>query len=206
MNNAVPLAAAPLTQPLSHHLYTQACNNAWANHRLLKACSRLSAAEFAAQRCNFFPSLVATLNHTLTVDWFYLEALERELRGELPDPDCYRFFAVEQPYADCQALWSAQAAADARLIAYCAAMQDAALQRLVTIARPGREQKDTRLRLLSHLFEHQIHHRGQVHAMLAGTALKPPQLDEFFCAGEADLRAEDFRAMGWSESAIWGPT
>jgi uncharacterized damage-inducible protein DinB len=26
-----------------------------------------------------------------------------------------------------------------------------------------------------HLFAHQIHHRGQAHAMLAGTPLPPPQ-------------------------------
>ena len=34
--------------------------------------------------------------------------------------------------------------------------------------------------LLPHLFQHQIHHRGQAHAMLAGTGVAPPQLDEFF--------------------------
>jgi uncharacterized damage-inducible protein DinB len=60
------------------------------------------------------------------------------------------------------------------------------------------------LRLLSHLFEHQIHHRGQVHAMLSGTPVKPPQLDEFFCAGETGLRAADFAQLGWTEALIWG--
>ncbi|HQZ45817.1 MAG TPA: DinB family protein, partial [Usitatibacteraceae bacterium] len=59
-------------------------------------------------------------------------------------------------------------------------------------------------RLLAHVFEHQIHHRGQVHAMLAGTPVAPPQLDEFFCANEADLRAADFAELGFSEDAIWG--
>ena len=34
--------------------------------------------------------------------------------------------------------------------------------------------------VLAHLFQHQIHHRGQAHAMLAGTDVPPPQLDEFF--------------------------
>ncbi len=34
--------------------------------------------------------------------------------------------------------------------------------------------------VLAHLFQHQIHHRGQAHAMLAGTPVPPPQLDEFF--------------------------
>ena len=35
-------------------------------------------------------------------------------------------------------------------------------------------------RLLAHLFQHQIHHRGQAHAMLSGSGVAPPQLDEFF--------------------------
>ena len=58
-------------------------------------------------------------------------------------------------------------------------------------------------RLLAHLFQHQIHHRGQAHAMLAGTAVAPPQLDEFFCANEAHLRARELAELGLSENAIW---
>ncbi|MDN3919496.1 DinB family protein [Roseateles violae] len=192
---------------LAHHLLTQAYNNAWANHRLLGACAQLSAADFGAPRVGFFPSLRATLNHILTVDCFYLGALERELRGEAPDPQAYEdCFAVDQPFQDCAGLAAAQREADRRLLAYCAAQRsDAELQRPVTVLRPGgRVQVDTRLRLLAHLFQHQIHHRGQVHAMLAGTPLAPPQLDEFYCAGEASLRAADFAALGWTEAAIWG--
>ena len=195
----------PQRDPLSHHLLTMACNNAWANERLLHACASLSPDDFVARRTSFFPSLRATLNHNLCVDWFYLEALERELRGEPPDPDCYRFFADAEPMADCASLHAAQAAADQRLIDYCAAQRDAELQRPVTIARPRQAQVDSRLRLLAHLFQHQIHHRGQAHAMLAGTAVKPPQLDEFFCAGEAALRAPEFARLDWTEDAIWNP-
>ena len=58
--------------------------------------------------------------------------------------------------------------------------------------------------VLPHLFVHQIHHRGQAHAMLAGTSVPPPQLDEFFCTGEAPLRAQDFAELGFSEAVIWG--
>lgn len=191
------------SEPLAHHLLTMAYNNAWANERLLSACAGLSQADFIAPRTSFFPSIRATLNHNLLVDWFYLEALERELRGEPPDPDCYRFFRDAEPMADCASLHLAQAAADRRLLAYCAAQRDALLQRPVRIERPGQAQTDTRLRLLAHLFEHQIHHRGQTHAMLAGTPVKPPQLDEFFCAGEAPLRAAEFARLGWCEAQIW---
>jgi uncharacterized damage-inducible protein DinB len=46
-----------MNRTLSHHLLTEADNNAWANHRLLKACSRLSQNEFEAARTGFFPSI-----------------------------------------------------------------------------------------------------------------------------------------------------
>jgi len=42
-------------------LRAMACNNAWANHRLLRACALLTNEEFAAPRTGFFPSLRATL-------------------------------------------------------------------------------------------------------------------------------------------------
>jgi uncharacterized damage-inducible protein DinB len=65
---------------LAHHFYRQACNNAWANHRLLTACGKLSHADFAAERTRFFPSIKATLNHDPTVDWYDVDALERGYR------------------------------------------------------------------------------------------------------------------------------
>jgi hypothetical protein len=40
--------------------------------------------------------------------------------------------------------------------------------------------------------------------MLAGTPVAPPQLDEFYAAGEAPLRAQDFAELGWTEELIWG--
>ncbi|WP_426171471.1 DinB family protein [Pseudoduganella sp. R-34] len=192
---------------LSRHLLAEAYNNGWANHRLLRACARLPQEEFEAPRSGFFPSIKATLNHILTVDWFYIDALEREARGAPPHPDyCSEFFAVEEPFDTCAALWEAQRAADRRLIAYCEALRDEDLRRIVVIDRgEGEFQRDTRQRLLAHLFGHQIHHRGQVHAMLSSTPVAPPQLDEFFSVGEAPLRAQDFRELGWSEEVIWPP-
>lgn len=192
-----------MNQPLSHHLLTMAYQNAWANHRLAKAWGQLSASELAAPRVSFFPSICATLNHILTCDWFYVDALERELRGDVPHPDCYVFFKDEQPFTAADDLKHEQASVDRRLIAYCEQLRDADLGQIVTIAR-DKPQHDSRLRMLSHLFEHQIHHRGQVHAMLSDTSVKPPQLDEFFCAGEAGLRAEDFAELGWTEELVWG--
>ena len=189
--------------PLAHHFFTMACNNAWANHRLLRACAQLSQADFVAARTSFFPSIKATLNHNLTVDWYYIDALERALRGEAPNTGVDRFFDPEEPFAACAELQAAQRATDRRLIDACAALTEAQLGMPVPVQRRAGILTETATRLLAHLFQHQIHHRGQVHAMLAGTPVKPPQLDEFFCANEAPLRAAELAALGLSEAQIW---
>ncbi len=191
------------TDLLSRHFASMAYNNAWANHRLYKACASLSQAEFLAPRTGFFPSIRATLTHVLQVDAFYLDALEREARGEWPNPDIAGFFADDNPYPTSPELHAAQRALDLRLVVYCQALQDATLERIVTILRASGPQTDTRSRLLAHVFQHQIHHRGQAHAMLSGTHVKPPQLDEFFCAMDAPLRQQDLGELGWSEAQVW---
>jgi uncharacterized damage-inducible protein DinB len=186
---------------LSHHFHAQACNNAWANLRLLRACAALDDAEFAAPRAGFFPSLKDTLNHIVTVDWLYVDALERALDGRPVNPDVARFFEPPAPFASCAALAPAQRDVDQRLIALCAGLKN--LSATVSIQRADHVQREPLVRVLAHLFQHQIHHRGQAHAMLAGTAAKPPQLDEFFLAEEAPLRAEELAALGLREADIW---
>ena len=188
---------------LSHHLCTMAANNAWANHRLLAACSRLSQQEFDAKRTGFFPSIKATLNHNVTVDWYYVDALERSIRGEPPEAQPHRFFDPEQPFATCAALSAEQHAVDQRLLVACRALTDAHMERPVALMRRTGVEHETTARLLAHLFQHQIHHRGQAHAMLAGTSVAPPQLDEFFCANEAHLRARELAEIGLSEHAVF---
>lgn len=173
-------------------------NNAWANHRLLTALAPLSDAEFAAPRTGFFPSLKATLNHILTVDWFYVDALEGGTLGPAA-------WADEEPCASAAVLAAEQAKVDARLVAVCERLAPADLDRIVHVRREARIQRERMDRLLLHLFQHQIHHRGQAHAMLSSTAIEPPQLDEFFSAGEAPLRAAEFAELGWTEDQVWAP-
>ncbi|MBL0143475.1 MAG: DinB family protein [Betaproteobacteria bacterium] len=188
---------------LERHLTAWAWQNAWANHRLLKACAALSQADFVAPRTSYFPSLKATLNHIVTVDWLYADAMERAMADLDPNPDVAGFFRPEEPFERVADLASAQGAVDRRFIALCQSMTAADLERPVVILRRKGRVEEAMHRLLAHVFSHQVHHRGQAHAMLAGTSVAPPQLDEFFCANEADLRAADFAALGFSEKSIW---
>ena len=182
------------------HLQTlraMAYNNAWANHRLLAACAGLTQAEFEASRTGFFPSIQATLNHVLIIDRFYVDALEGGTLGPAA-------WADPIPCPTVSELRSAQAAVDRRLIAWCEALDEAGPERIIHVHRGTRVQVERADRLLLHLFQHQMHHRGQAHAMLSGTAVPPPQLDEFFSVAEAPLRAAEFAELGWTEAMIWG--
>src|ERR1700720_2141713 len=69
-------------------------NNAWANHRLLAACARLTQADFEAPRTGFFPSIQATLNHILIIDRFYVDAFEGGALGPAAWADPIPFPAV----------------------------------------------------------------------------------------------------------------
>ena len=99
---------------------TMAYNNAWANHRLLTACARLTPEEFTAKRTGFFPSLRATLNHILIIDHFYVDAMEGGTLG----PGAW---ADQEPCATVAALKEAQAAVDRRLLKVVEALDGAGL-------------------------------------------------------------------------------
>jgi len=173
-----------------------AYNNAWANHRLLTACDGLSQQDFEAKRTSFFPSLQLTLNHIYVVDLFYVDALEGGWLGP-------KAWENEVPCSSVAELKPAQAAVDRRLIAVCDALTPELLDGIVRVNRETRVQTERRDRLLMHLFQHQAHHRGQAHAMLAGTTVAPPQLDEFFAVAEAPLREAEFESLGWREDTVW---
>lgn len=183
---------------LAHTLRIQAHANAMANLRLHAAMAPLSRDELHARRTSFFPSLMATLNHILAVDLYYVAALAGD-----PDPEAawQRF----RPAADLPPLAAAQRASDLRLVALCDALDAAGCDRVVQLPRSaGRIQRDRTAHVLAHLFMHQTHHRGQAHAMLAGTAVKPPQLDEFLMPSEAHLREPEMLAFDWREEAVYG--
>ena len=175
---------------LVSHFRKMARNNAWSNHRLYAACARLGDGELKATRTSFFPSLHDTLNHSLAVDHYYIDALTAGGRGPAA-------FAEYQPLADVRKLAAAQVESDRRLIAFCDSLGPADPARRVTTDRGDAGKFDETIGdLLAHLFLHQIHHRGQAHAMLSGTTVKPPQLDEYFLDFDAAARSPDLIAAG----------
>lgn len=179
-------------------LVTQVHANRLANHRLHRAMRDLTRDEYLATRTSFFPSLAETLQHILEVDLYYISALHGE-------KDMARHWDETPRYETIGSLAAAQAVSDQRLVAHVVGLDEKALDDVVEMVRDGgkRIQRDRRGNVIAHLLNHQVHHRGQAHAMLAGTAVEPPQLDEFLMASEAHLRKDDVAALGWTEADLF---
>lgn len=184
-----------MTSALVDHLRQMAANNRWSNDRLYRAVLALQLGEFEAERVSFFPSIAETLNHILVIDRYYLDALEE---GDIGLSVFNDFVGITEPAA----LDAAQRSEDERLIAFCAGLSEQDMSRRVVTDRGEEGKFPERIdALLAHVFLHQIHHRGQVHAMLSGTSVKPPQLDEFLLDFDIPLHEDEVESRGLPGSA-----
>ncbi|PBC01609.1 DinB family protein [Mesorhizobium sp. WSM3860] len=175
---------------LLDHLRRMARNNLWSNDRLYRAVLALKPGEFEAERVSFFPSIKETLNHILAVDYLYLDFLTDGGLGAAAYDDFV-------PFDDAANLAKAQADFDHRLIAFCDSLSETDLDRRVLTDRREDGMIPERIGdILAHVFLHDIHHRGQVHAMLSGTSVEPPQLDEFLLDYDIELRKEEVERLG----------
>ncbi len=159
-----------MNTPIDPYL-RMALNNAWANQTFYGACAALSDEAFCAPRPGFFDSLQATLDHIYEVDLYYVDALEAGGRG--------RSVYARDPIMTATALAQAQAEVDARLVAFCRALTPETLAAMRDTERRDEMAQERVDALLLHLFQHQVHHRGQAHVQLKHAGVAPPQLDDF---------------------------
>lgn len=152
-------------------LPTAARYNAWANAQLYAVAARLSAADLEEDRRAFFTSILGTLNHLLLADLIYRERLERRPT---------RFTRLDEIlHTDFAALRRAQSGQDDWYVGFCDALDPAALDGTLSFdtVETGEYFSLPLRTCLANLFQHQIHHRGQVHHMLSHAGLDPPPLD-----------------------------
>lgn len=156
--------------PLIAHFRMLARYNRLANERMYEACGRLTDAALKQVRPAFFQSIHGTLNHILLGDRIWLGRLAgREVPSTGLDAILYEEFA---------ALRTARAAEDARLESFVEGLDPAFFEATLRyVNNAGNVHEDPCGLLLAHLFNHQTHHRGQVHDLLSQTAVAPPSLD-----------------------------
>ena len=153
-----------------HHFRLLADYNAGANILLYYACAVLSDPERKRDRKGFFNSIHGTLNHLLVGDRIWMA---RFTGGEAPSTDLDR-----ELYAAFDALRSARVAEDDRIREFIEEIDADFLKgNIIYVNNEGRTLEDPRHLLLAHLFNHQTHHRGQVHDMLSQAGVETPVLD-----------------------------
>ncbi|MGD9659174.1 MAG: DinB family protein [Methylocystis sp.] len=152
---------------------TMARYNRWQNAGLYAAADSLSDDDRRKDRGAFFKSIHATLSHLLWADHMWLSRI-----ADAPAPS----IPLEQSVSyrdDWGTLKRDRTACDERLIVWADEVTDEWLIGDL-VWRSGIIQAEiTRPKWLvvSHIFNHQTHHRGQVHAMLTAAGAKPQDTD-----------------------------
>ena len=139
-----------------------AAYNTEMNQRIYAAAGRLSDAERKQDRGAFWHSIHGTLNHLL---WGDRAWMARFAAWPTPAQPLAQSYSIEDDFAS---LAAARAEADAGIAAWAVAMDPAWLAGEQTWYSHAAQRDLThpRARLVTHLFNHQTHHRGQVHALL----------------------------------------
>jgi uncharacterized damage-inducible protein DinB len=148
--------------------------NAWANGRLYDAAARLLTEQYRADRGAFFQSVHGTLNHLLVTDRVWMQRFTGE--GEAPN----RLDAIL--YESFDELRAAREAEDRRIVDFVDGLDEGRLAGTIKYRRVSspEEFEQPRAPALAHWFNHQTHHRGQVHALLTGLVGEAPELDLLF--------------------------
>jgi uncharacterized damage-inducible protein DinB len=144
--------------------------NAWANTKIIFSCKELDDVEYKKDRKAFFSSIHDTLNHLLVVDRAYISRIEGKDHGlKSLDQILYEnLFQLEE----------ARIKEDKHLVDLVNSLSEESIHKEITYKgfETGNATYTINLILIT-LFNHQTHHRGQVHNMLSQAGIKPPQID-----------------------------
>ena len=147
--------------------------NRWQNENLYGAADRLPAEERGRERGAFFGSIHKTLSHLLWGDRSWMGRFTDLPRPEVGIPGSVTL------YPDWDNLKSERAAFDQKILGWADTIDDAwlAADQTYFSGAIGRDVTKPRWVLVTHMFNHQTHHRGQVHCMLTQAGGRPSDTD-----------------------------
>ena len=155
--------------------------NAWQNRQIEKALEEVPLEDLTADHGAFFGSILGTLNHLVWGDRMWMSRF---------DPTCEK---PEGGIRESTALfptlgaWSAERfRVDGVISRWAADLHSVALTGSFTFYSGAMGCEVTRqiAPCVVHMFNHQTHHRGQIHAMMTKTGLKAPVSDLFIMPDE----------------------
>lgn len=155
------------------YVRTMARYNAWQNRSLMEAADGLTDEARKLDRGAFFKSIHGTFNHVLWADETWLSRLTGSEKPAVGGRDSAVYFAGWEQFCARRRQrdqflldWAESVTADwlrGTLIWYSGGA--------------GREMGKPRAFVLTHFFNHQTHHRGQIHAMLTAAGARPDDTD-----------------------------
>jgi len=147
--------------------------NRWQNENLYGIADRLSVGERQRERGAFFGSIQKTLNHLLWGDQIWMCRFTDMPKPEGGIPESVAL------YADWERLKTERAAFDRKILDWASTVEPdwLAADQTYFSGAVGREVTKPRWVLVTHMFNHQTHHRGQVHCMLTQAGGRPSDTD-----------------------------
>jgi uncharacterized damage-inducible protein DinB len=167
---------------LLDHYQAMARYNRWMNEKLYASCTELTEQERTRDRGAFFGSIHGTLNHILLADHTWMRRFTgdvegfafRDARGE---PIEVRSLDQEL-YSDFEELRSVRQKSDANIESWVAGLSEEYLRSPLRYrTSTGEEHEHPSWWALSHFFNHQTHHRGQVTTLLKQLGIDPGVTD-----------------------------
>ena len=159
--------------PNQEYALMMARYNWWQNERMLDAVSQLSVAERQKDRGAFFGSIENTLSHLLWGDMVWMSRFEGTAEPLASLPESVSIIKNWDGFLE------DRKGMDQRILDWAHAVDNAWFDGDISwlSAVAGRVVQKPRKLLVIQLFNHQTHHRGQVHAMLTAAGVKTDDTD-----------------------------
>lgn len=144
--------------------------NRLANERIYDACAHLDTEAYRATRPGSFGSIHKLLNHMLLGDRIWMSRFAGR-GGTTPALDTILF-------EEFTSLRAARAEEDGSIESFFVSVDESFFAGSISYRNSrGADYVEPMPLPVLHFFNHQTHHRGQIHVMLADAGLQPPALD-----------------------------
>lgn len=155
--------------------------NHWQNSQLKEFLPALTATELTCERGAFFGSILGTANHLLWGDWIWMSRFDKGPApvGGIPESKTL--------CSDLSEWLTLRDQIDQRISDWTASLPEGVLTGSFTWHSAAKNRDITRsyAQCIMHFFNHQTHHRGQLHQMLTETGSAAPVSDLAFLPEEA---------------------
>lgn len=159
------------------YVHMMARYNAWENKQLMDILNEMPVSELLLDRGAFFGSIMGTVNHLLWGDMLWLSRFD----PTTPPPQCTPGDAITM-YSTFAAWQAQRMSTDVLITRWADGVKPEALNGDMDWYSGAMKQDFSRpiSTCIIHFFNHQTHHRGQVHAMLTATGQDAPVSDLIF--------------------------